>query len=68
VTFDKNFGELAFRHRGAADSGIVLLRMRARNPQALARIVMQALASRDDWRHHFAVIEKDRIRMTALPR
>jgi predicted nuclease of predicted toxin-antitoxin system len=67
VTFDKDFGELAFRFGLPASSGIVLLRLRPSSPSRIGRVVAAALASRDDWAGHFAVIEEDRIRMTPLP-
>ncbi|SRR6266508_2998836 len=67
VTFDKDFGELAFRFRLPAASGIVLLRVAALSPSRLASIVVGALESREDWSGHFSVVEPDRIRMTPLP-
>jgi predicted nuclease of predicted toxin-antitoxin system len=67
VTFDKDFGELAFRFRLPSTSGIVLLRVTARSPSLLTSIAVGALESRDDWAGHFSVVEPDRIRMTPLP-
>ena len=67
VTFDKDFGELAFRARLPAECGIILLRIRAPSSEHIARFLAQALASRQDWPGHFAVIEDDRIRFTPLP-
>ncbi|MBI3361521.1 MAG: DUF5615 family PIN-like protein [Chloroflexi bacterium] len=68
VTFDKDFGELAFRTRLPATSGIILFRISAPSPEVVARVAVQALANRSDWAGHFAVIEDDRIRMTPLPK
>lgn len=67
VTLDKDFGELAFRSRLPASSGIVLLRIAAPEPSVLTRIAVAALEARDDWAGHFSVVEHDRIRMTPLP-
>jgi len=67
VTFDKDFGELAFRTRLPATSGIILFRITSPSADAVARVAVQALASRADWAGHFAVVEDDRIRMTPLP-
>ncbi len=67
VTFDKDFGELAFRAQLPATSGIILLRISAPSPSHVARVTVEALASRTDWAGHFAVVEDDRIRMTSLP-
>ena len=68
VTFVKDFGELAFRTRLPATSGIILFRITSPSADAVARVAVQALASRADWAGHFAVVEDDRIRMTPLPK
>ena len=67
VTFDKDFGELTFRLRLGAPSGIVLFRISTSSPAYTARVAVAALESRADWADHFAVVEDDRIRMTLLP-
>ena len=68
LTFDKDFGELAFRARLPATAGVILARLRAASPAALAVRLVQALDSRSDWAGQFAVIESDRIRLRPLPR
>jgi predicted nuclease of predicted toxin-antitoxin system len=68
ATFDKDFGELAFRSELPASSGIVLFRISMSSPAYTARVAVIALESRDDWADHFAIVEDDRIRMTPLPR
>lgn len=67
ITLDKDFGELAFRSRLPASSGVVLFRIRAPEPSVMTRIAVSALEARDDWAGHFSVVENDRIRMTPLP-
>lgn len=67
VTFDKDFGELAFRSRLAATCGVVLFRIAMPSSTAVAAAVVGALESRDDWVGHFAVVEDDRVRIRALP-
>lgn len=67
ITFDKDFGELAFRSKLPASSGVILFRITARSPSHVARAAVTALASRTDWAGHFAVVEDSRIRMTLLP-
>jgi predicted nuclease of predicted toxin-antitoxin system len=67
VTFDKDFGELAFRSGLPASSGIILFRISAPSAAHVARVAVAALASRNDWAGHFAVVEDRRIRMTPLP-
>jgi len=66
VTFDKDFGELAFRSRLPADSGVILFRVKAPSSRYIARVAVQAVASHADWAGHFSVVEDDRIRMTPL--
>ena len=61
ITFDKDFGELAFRTRLPASSGIVLFRISAPSSAHVARVTMAALASRTDWAGHFSVVEDTRI-------
>jgi predicted nuclease of predicted toxin-antitoxin system len=67
VTFDKDFGELAFQARLPVSSGIILFRISAPSAAYVARVAVAALESRTDWAGHFAVIEDARIRMTPLP-
>jgi predicted nuclease of predicted toxin-antitoxin system len=67
VTFDKDFGELAFRARIPNPSGIVLFRISMPSSARIAQVAVKALESRTDWSGHFAVVEDTRIRMTPLP-
>jgi len=66
VTFDKDFGELAFRSKLPAQSGVILFRLTPRSSQYIAQAAVQALASKDNWVGHFSVVEDNRIRMTSL--
>lgn len=68
VTFDKDFGELAFHSKLPSTLGIVLFRIVPRSSQHIAQVAVQALESRNDWEGHFSVIEDQRIRMTPLPK
>ena len=68
VTFDKDFGELAFRARLPASSGIILFRISTPSSAHVARAALAAMQSRPDWAGHFSVVEDNRIRMTPLPR
>ena len=67
VTFDKDFGELAFRRGLAASVGVVLFRITLTSPDHAVRAAVAAFASRADWTSQFAVVEDDRIRLRALP-
>jgi predicted nuclease of predicted toxin-antitoxin system len=67
LTFDKDFGELAFQASLPVTCGIVLFRLQANSSTALAALVAAALQSRTDWPGQFAVVEAGRIRIRALP-
>src|SRR5689334_6448717 len=56
LTFDKDFGELAFKLRFSASSGIILFRWRKAAPDIIARRAVDLIAARTDWTGHFAVI------------
>lgn len=68
VTFDKDFGELAFHTKLPSTSGIILFRISPISSQHISQIAVQAIASRTDWAGHFSVVEDRRIRMTPLPK
>lgn len=67
VTFDKDFGELAFHSELPTGSGIILFRLRAGSSADLARQVCAAIAQRQDWPGHFAVVEPGKVRLRPLP-
>ena len=66
LTFDKDFGELAFRCGLPATCGIILFRTTATSGPEAAHRVSVALTSRTDWPGHFAVVYDRRIRMRPL--
>jgi predicted nuclease of predicted toxin-antitoxin system len=67
ITFDKGFGELAFRAKLPASSGIILFRISAPSSAHVARVAVAALENRTDRAGYFSVVEDARIRMTPLP-
>jgi predicted nuclease of predicted toxin-antitoxin system len=67
ITFDKDFGELAFHSKLPAASGIILFRISAPSSRYVAEFVARILDSRQDWAGHFSVIDDQRVRMTRLP-
>jgi predicted nuclease of predicted toxin-antitoxin system len=68
ITFDKDFGELAFHLKLPALNGIILFRISASSSKQVAQAAVAAIESRADWSGYFAVVEDNRIRMTPLPR
>jgi predicted nuclease of predicted toxin-antitoxin system len=67
ITFDKDFGELAFRRGVFSPAGIILFRIKAPSAVRVAQVAVAVLEGRTDWVGHFSVIEEGRVRMTPLP-
>ena len=67
VTFDKDFGDLAFHSGLPTGCGVILFRLRAGTSAELATQIVAAIAQRNDWAGQFAVVEPGRVRMRALP-
>ena len=67
LTFDKDFGELAWRAGLPASSGIVLFRLPMPSPTDVGPVIASIIGSRGDWAGHFSVVEPGRIRMRPLP-
>ncbi len=68
VTFDKGFGELAFRSGLSARCGVLLFRTAVGSPEELATQAAAIIGSRDDWNGHLTVVAEGRIRLRLLPR
>jgi hypothetical protein len=68
LTFDKDFGELAWRAGLPVTCGVILFRLPVPLPAEVGRTIAEIISGRDDWAGHFAVIEPGRIRMRLLPR
>ena len=67
VTFDKDFGELAYRSRLPATCGVILFRMSVADIVVAASVIVRTIDSRDDWSGHFSVVEENRVRVRPLP-
>lgn len=67
LTFDKDFGELAYHQGLPAPCGIALFRITIPTPESAARKIVAALESRENWAGCFAVVEDARIRLRSLP-
>jgi predicted nuclease of predicted toxin-antitoxin system len=67
ITFDKDFGELAFKRTLPSACGVILFRISTPNPDQTALRIVAILQSRADWSGYFSVVENDRVRMTPLP-
>ena len=67
LTFDKDFGEMAFRKRLPAQCGVILFRITPQSPSEIADIALSAITSQSEWGGYFSVVTRERIRMTPLP-
>ncbi len=67
LTFDKDFGELAWRARLPSQCGVVLFRLLLAQPHLVGEALCRILVSRDDWAGRFSVVEPGRVRMRDLP-
>jgi len=66
LTFDKDFGELAWLAGLPASSGIVLFRLPTPAATDVGAILAARISERTDWAGHFTVIEPGRVRMRPL--
>ena len=67
ITFDKDFGELVFRHGRAGSPGVILLRPRLRSPDAVSAFLVQVLVQPIDWQGSFTVAREGSLRVVPLP-
>ena len=67
ITFDEDFGELAFAARLPAACGVVLFRLGGSSPDVDNLRVADALDDAVEWTGRFVIVEDDRVRSRALP-
>jgi predicted nuclease of predicted toxin-antitoxin system len=66
LTFDKDFGELAFIKGLPAECGIILFRITPQNPEEVAVIALSAIQNQPNWLGYFSVVTRKQIRMRPL--
>jgi predicted nuclease of predicted toxin-antitoxin system len=62
LTFDKDYGEIIFKHGYQDPPAVVFLRYRGNDPSMAAQFVLDLIANGDDLTGAFTVIERDGIR------
>ncbi|SRR5579871_5742676 len=67
LTFDKDFGEMAFERGKTATAGVILLRPRLRSPEHVAQFTVALLSQPVDWEGNFSVAQEGRLRVVPLP-
>lgn len=68
VTFDKDFGDLAYVVGFPVTCGIVLFRLSNVPKTSLAEFMTTSLSSHVEWKGFFSVVTEDRVRMRPLNR
>jgi len=66
LTFDKDFGELAWHAGLPASCGVVLFRLPMPPAPNVGSVLAARIGERADWAGHFTVLEPGRIRMRPL--
>jgi Domain of unknown function (DUF5615) len=66
LTFDKDFGELAFVTELPATSGIILFWIQSPSSFVLTEKIITAIELLTDWTGHFSTIDNNKIRMREL--
>jgi predicted nuclease of predicted toxin-antitoxin system len=67
LTFDKDFGEMAFQQGKDASCGVILLRPRLSDPDHVVRFTLAVLAQPVQWKGQFAVAQEGKLRVVPLP-
>lgn len=68
VTFDKNFGKMAFGSGQKVSCGVILLRPRLRSPGHLSQFLTNVISQQVDWSGRFSVAQENRLRVLPLPK
>lgn len=67
LTFDRDYGELIYRHKSLAPAGIIYFRFDPATPEEPAKILLNALETgKISIAGKFTVIERERIRQRTL--
>jgi Domain of unknown function (DUF5615) len=66
LTFDKDFGDLAWNYGLPANCGIVLFRLPIPRRALIGPVIVALFSQRSDWAGYFSVIEPARIRRRML--
>jgi predicted nuclease of predicted toxin-antitoxin system len=67
LTFDKDFGEMAFEQGRTATPGVILLRPRLRSPEQVSQFTVALLSQSIDWAGNFCVAQEGRLRVVPMP-
>lgn len=65
ITFDKDYGELIFKHGYRPEAGVIFLRILDVNPEAPGKFLLAIFKSTDlDFNRKLTILDKDKIRQS----
>jgi predicted nuclease of predicted toxin-antitoxin system len=67
ITFDKDFGDMAFPQGKSGACGVVLLRPHVRSPGYLSQFILAVLGQSITWEGNFSVAQEGKLRVIPLP-
>jgi hypothetical protein len=67
LTFDRDYGELIYRHRLPVPQGLLYLRLLPLSPSEPAEIVLDLLQVGIPLEGRFTIVERERVRQRPLP-
>ncbi|SPE28712.1 conserved hypothetical protein [Acidobacteriia bacterium SbA2] len=67
ITFDKDFGELAFRRGLSSPSGVILFRISQDSHSHVAQVSVAVLGRPMNWEGKYSVVQEGGIRIVSLP-
>ena len=62
LTFDKDFGDLAYKKQLPATCGVILIRIVGQDYSAIGRRVLEVIRSQDSWAGQFVTVSMDQVR------
>lgn len=68
LTFDRDYGELIYRHQLPTPAGIVYFRFQPTTPDEPATQLLELLSSVETLKGMFTVVERSQVRQRPLPR
>ncbi|HHT9134872.1 MAG TPA: DUF5615 family PIN-like protein [Candidatus Avalokitesvara rifleensis] len=68
ITFDKDFGELAFKKGTESRQGIILLRIKPQSSEYVTKMLLRLFQTVLGFEGHFTTVTEERIRQVPLKR
>ena len=66
ITFDKDFGELIYKHECNKPFGIILLRVTPKSPKYILQILEWLLGTSISFEENFVIVKEDKVRVIKL--